>query len=424
LFPAIGFSQSNTYDLDIYPDLWYNSVDGVRVGGFFLGQMDGEFQSGPHRLNAGVWLSTKFPGLPVSYHIEYSKPVPFISSHGNEGNVVLNSSIRTGFSRHKLSLNKGWKRYSEKFDYLQLTGGLRIEKRFNEDYVHYPEFWDDLPKIYRQAPGAGQPKNWYAIFNLGFKFSERDDDTHILFNLNIDKSVNKPVGAYNNENYWKATATFNLVNFLTEFEKFKFRLFADANSGKPAPQEYQYSVSGANMIEWVDNPFTRAKGTLPTSYFETGLIQLAGGANVRGMSGERFIRYDNGDIILHGFTSSINLELDFPNLINRNLSKTKVGDFLKLNTYIFYDQGFFINLSNDFTIGNIGPGISLDINIPELLGKKRALYIRYDMPLYLFKFETNYPTYDLDSEPPAMEFQTEFGYKFRQIIGIGAVISL
>ncbi len=116
LMPGFSFAQSDSYNLNFYPDAWYNSVDGVRIGGFVLGEMEGEFKSGPHRLNAGIWLGTNFPDLPVSYYVSFTEPIPGLSDYGEEFNVQLVSSIRTGYSRHGLALNK---RFQKEFDELR-----------------------------------------------------------------------------------------------------------------------------------------------------------------------------------------------------------------------------------------------------------------------------------------------------------------
>ncbi|HBX64809.1 MAG TPA: hypothetical protein DEG32_01100, partial [Balneolaceae bacterium] len=98
LIPGIGLAQEDKYELEFAPDLWYNSVDGIRVGARVLGDMEGTFLDGPHRLDAGVWLGTSFPEMPVSYYATFTEPIPSLSDFGEEFNVQLKSSIRTGYS--------------------------------------------------------------------------------------------------------------------------------------------------------------------------------------------------------------------------------------------------------------------------------------------------------------------------------------
>src|SRR5690554_3903930 len=106
--PGCVFAQSGRYNIDLAPDLWYNKVDGIRLGMNIIGEQEGTFLDGAHRLNAGIWLGTNFPDLPVSYYLSFTEPIPWISDFGSEGNVQLVSSVRTGFSRHGLYFNKRW----------------------------------------------------------------------------------------------------------------------------------------------------------------------------------------------------------------------------------------------------------------------------------------------------------------------------
>ncbi len=86
--------QSKSYEIIPAPDLWYNDVDGIRVGLRLKGQVPGTFEDGPHRIDAGVWLGTWIPSDPVSYYFNYTQPIGAISDFGSEGNVQVTSSFR------------------------------------------------------------------------------------------------------------------------------------------------------------------------------------------------------------------------------------------------------------------------------------------------------------------------------------------
>ena len=60
--------QAQTYQFSPYPDLWYNDIDGIRIGARLLGEVEGTFNDGPHRLDAGLWVGSKIPSNPVSYY--------------------------------------------------------------------------------------------------------------------------------------------------------------------------------------------------------------------------------------------------------------------------------------------------------------------------------------------------------------------
>ena len=100
--------QKKSYEIIPAPDLWYNDVDGIRVGIRLKGQVPGTFEDGPHRIDAGVWLGTWLPSDPVSYYFNYTQPIESISDFGSEGNVQVTSLFRAGFHRHGAGFTKRW----------------------------------------------------------------------------------------------------------------------------------------------------------------------------------------------------------------------------------------------------------------------------------------------------------------------------
>src|SRR5699024_4993792 len=83
LLSLISFYQpvnaQQNYEVSYAPDIWYNSVDGIRVGVRMRGKVPGSFKQGPHRLDAGLWLSTFIPASPVSYYFSLTEPITAIS---------------------------------------------------------------------------------------------------------------------------------------------------------------------------------------------------------------------------------------------------------------------------------------------------------------------------------------------------------
>ncbi|MDR9415932.1 MAG: hypothetical protein RI564_06600 [Gracilimonas sp.] len=408
MFPAIGFSQSNTYDLDIYPDLWYNSVDGVRVGGFVLGQMEGEFKSGPHRLDAGVWLGTNFPDLPVSYYVSFTEPLNRDVIPGNEANVQVQSSIRTGYSQHGVSFNKRWQPGFNELVFREISVGVSQEKVIDNNYRLIPfqeTDWKTLAGLFIETSG-------FTPFG--------DLKTNVSFQHNLSASSSQfSVGK---------TEIKHVVDLGKGFG-INMRLFGALTSSN-APQEYHFSAANRDLISWLNNGFTRATGTIPKGLFENGLLQISGGFNLRGYNIEQFTSaLSSGDqtksylgLIDKGI--SINSEVIFPNYINSLLKRTIVGDFVHLNSYLFYDIGKLngsalegdVLYPVDKIFADAGIGLQFSVNIPDWLGKDRDFAIRYDLPLWLSD-----PNGLL---PVSLAAPESSQFKFRGILGIGAVISL
>ncbi|MDZ7680297.1 MAG: hypothetical protein U5J63_00970 [Fodinibius sp.] len=84
-------------------------------------------------------------------------------------------------------------------------------------------------------------------------------------------------------------------------------------------------------------------------------------------------------------------------------------DLVDLRSYLFFDSGTSLGLTSveeKRTLADAGLGFLFSIDVPDYLGKSRGIAIRYDIPLWL-------------SHPGS-----EKSFRFRNVIGIGAIISL
>ena len=115
------------------------------------------------------------------------------------------------------------------------------------------------------------------------------------------------------------------------------------------------------------------------------------------------------------FVSSLNVEFEFPNPVNSLFEGSIVESFVSFRSYIFGDAGTFsrknygVHNLSDYKdqFADAGIGFQFSVNIPDYLGKDRGFALRYEIPFWL--------------SDPAMD---ENNFKFRNLIGIGAVISL
>lgn len=390
----LGFAQSDSYDLDIYPDLWYNSVDGVRVGGFILGQMEGEYESGPHRLDAGIWLGTNFPDLPVSYYISFTEPIkPFVFPD-NEANFKVTSSVRTGLSRHSISFNKRWQEGFDELNFQKLSFSFNRERMFDYDYRPYPQLWED---------------DWKSLMGADFQLSRNLETGR--FNLKASFAQNLA-----SQSFSKGDLEITQQFQLSKGFEFNLRGFVGYIS-ENAPYEYFYGRSYRPAAEWLDKGISRAKGTIPGSLLDEGLIHMNGGANLRGYTFQDFESLSTTNRPLNfDRVASLNAEFVFPNPINELLVGSIVEDFVSFRSYLFGDIGQFYrdnylqtpDIQSDVLQANsdAGIGFQFSINIPNYLGMDRGFALRYEIPFWL-------------SHP-----ENDDKFKFRNLIGIGAVISL
>ena len=386
---GIGQDDTKSYELLPAPDVWYSSVDGVRVGGRLLGQVPGTFGDGPHRLNLGVWVGTKFPANPVSYYLQYTEPIPGISDFGSEGNISLETSYRTGFQQHGISFNKRWQTGFDEQNYKELSVGFRAEHRFDDDYLLYRQLWQN---------------QWLYLAIASVDITNQNSLGRYYLSFSSAANV-----AGTQQNFIRGDVAFQQEVKLTDAFKIHSRIYTGMATGQTAP-EYLFSHSLKSARLWMDKGLTRARGTIPPNWIGIGNIQITGGAGLRGYTKQDIRALNRGQLPLYTSLSAVNLEVDYPNPIDQAVSNIPVlGGFIDLRSYLFFDGGTSLGIT-DFeenrTLADAGLGFLFSINIPDYLGKSRGLAIRYDLPFWL-------------SHPGA-----EKSFAFRNVIGIGAIISL
>lgn len=386
-----GAQQQKSYEILPAPDLWYNDVDGIRAGLRVRGQVPGTFDDGPHRLDVGVWISTWLPENPVSFYLSYTEPIPAFTDFGNEGNIQLVSSIRTGFQLHSLALNKRWQAGFEERNYKEFSLNFRLEDRFDSEYLLYPELWT-----------AG------TLWLAGVNFELHDEHALGRYSMSTSHSANI---AGSLPLFISSSLQFQQHIPLSDYFDIRARIFAGSASND-SNREYLFSHSFKQARKWMDSGLTRAKGTIPVGWMDEGVFQIAGGANLRGyLDADIETLNDSGrPAPLYQSIGALNLELDYLNPLDQTIQKIPLlGDFLRLRSYIFFDTGITLGLGSEEKedlISNAGPGFLFSIDIPDYLGKSRGIMIRYDIPLWL-------------SHPGDGNH-----WAFRNLIGIGAVISL
>lgn len=388
--------KGGSYELIPSPDVWYNSVDGLRLGGRLKGEVPGTFGAGPHRLNLGIWFATKIPKLPVSYFLSFTERIASMSTYDAEGNIEIVSSIRTGYDLHGIAFNKKWQPGYDDNTYRKLSLFLSFSKLFDSDYVLYPALWN---------------RQWLSLFSIDYKFHDKDGAGPFMFDVKLNtglpisgKYFEQLTGEFQQK--WNIGAGFNLGS----------RLFAGLSSIN-TPTQMLFLRSQAPAREWMQNGFTRARGTLPPSWFREGLIQTDGGANLRGYAQDDFMKMDKGFPLLYKNFLSTSQELAYPNPLENYLSRIPVvGDIIKMRSYLFGDLGIgnlqggyltgFGSLGNNW-MADAGGGFTFSIKIPDNLGSMRTITLRYDIPLWLSDVNTGKPH-----------------WKFRSLLGFRAVFNL
>ena len=383
VFSSVAQSQDDfgKYKFIPAPDVWYNSEDGVRLGIRVLGEHEGSFKDGPHRLDAGIWFGTNIPENPVSYYLSFIEPLKSISDFGEEGSFQIISSIRTGFAKHSVQFNKRWQDGFNELKYREVSLSYGQEKMFDADYRPYPIQWSS---------------GWKSLLGLSLMSHNESEENIFETNISFQQNVNPSSSSFSvlNVEVWDVYPLNNSFSL-------ELRVFGGFTSENATP-EYLYTASYAQPILWLGNGVSRASGTIPTNWLDNGLAHVSGSGNLRGYTNTKY-----SDLTTQGFNSivALNTELEFPNPINASLKEGIMGDFVFLKSYAFLDAGSVFE-SNPLLV-NAGIGLQFSLNIPDFLGKPRGFAIRYEVPFWI-------------SEPDA----GDSNFEFRSLLGFGAVISL
>lgn len=410
ILPTTITAQDDPYIFTFAPDVWYNDVDGIRIGIRTLGEVEGTFKDGPHRLDAGLWIGTWMPDNPISYYLSFTEPIKSISDISNEGSIQLISSIRTGYSRHKIQFNKRWQPGFDEYDYKELAISFSREELLDIEYRPFPAVWQNQAK---------------ALVGGLFIISQSQNYGQFLAGVEVQSNLNRDSSPFTVATL-EAAQRFDLNTKI----KLRIRAFAGLSTDDVAP-EYRFLTSMDSPINWLDNGVSRSKGTISRPWLEAGSFHVGGGANLRGYVNRDIAILKNSTLEPSNSTYSIyqsiwalNTEIEFSNFIDNYINTISIfGDLMELRSYLFLDVGkgtsnyeitsrggvggnFSSYEYEDGILANAGTGIQLSINIPDYLAKDRGIFIRYDIPFWL-------------SNPTV----GESNFSFRQLIGFGAIIS-
>ncbi len=373
--PAADFTKLKTY---WRPDLWWNEVDGIKLGLNF----SGNYYNFKHIYSGTVWYNTRL--LAEEKQDEYSTLVNFALQYRTRIGRLLDYSTRlkyldgiglfeTGIEKSikndKWSLSyKAFTRYSD--DGFQLA--VITEKI--DKYGLYPQFYE-FDKI-------------NASFNLSYQHAYRYKKGNGILNIGVRNTA-----LFSDFNYSGVTIKINNTNPIGKKLVLKSRVFTQYLHGD-VPKESSLFAAGANNEELIENKFTRSRGFVPqdwVGYGNTGqyAFQMGGGLNIRGMAGYAATNSKGVDsfYIYNGNKgAAINLELEFGKLFK--IKTPKILNNLRFNPYAFADAGILGN-GNQYSglRADAGLGTTLAINFGKY-NKLQPLVLRFDVPFFLNRVET------------------------------------
>ena len=408
IFPVITRAQlieTENFEFGLSPDIWYNSVDRLQVGVMGGMREPGRIQEGPHHVDFGVLLGTRYPDITLHYRLNYQFNILELAE-----SEVLSGNIRTyrrdGFQQHGAGIS--WSRPAD-----DARKVWTVNARF---YAH--ELYDDHYQLYDHLWSEG----WTDMIRLSARLTDWRD-FHRNSSISVDARISP--GTLDTDGFARIEGTGQHRFGFTQSIGLNARAYAGWVSAD-APSPYHLSFAGASVIDLQDSRFTRARGTLPPSWSEGGFLHNSGGANLRGfMQREAEHRSaliqgniaESQELPLAPVTESIvalNSELDFPNPLNKWLrSFPVVGEFIKFSSYLFNDTGVIFTseenplsdaFDSTFWLMNAGAGFELSLNIPDYLGRKRGFQLRFDLPFWIYDSNIN-----------------ESQFELRPILGLGSI---
>lgn len=403
------------YRLYARPDVWWNPVDGIKLGAHF----EGSYMNIMHRMNAALWwnthalqydayLSTRSERyyaryLPLNFTFQYASPVSYHHpNHEEQVSLRLLDGYVYGRIGHQW---KPQENIRAQF-YFQTMGR---PGRYDKDYLLYPNEW---------SSGNKRPNNSINIV-LSRTYATRMGRGSAVATFRAPLLNGNEANAFN---YSYLQMELKHTQRIGGWE-WRSRLYARAGMGTQVPYESALWLAGGNPEEMMENKYTRSSGMVPAEWasfspLQTNHFQQGGGLNLRGYAGYLIADTREGELMI-GYKGrsgvALNMELDFDDFIRWKPRLTR--QWLHIDAYAFADAGMIelsklTNLNTYYDaipttkVSNLridaGLGIAATIKNWGMFEKAEPLTIRFDMPFFL-------------NRPP---HATPQYWDFRYVIGI------
>ncbi len=411
------------YNLYYRPDIWWNNVDGIKLGM----NINGSQFNIDKKLYATVWLNThiaqaneykvytnekyysRYPML--DYTLRYEK---VLNNINKKINVGIDSRMLEGLTRHNIYSSFAINDNSNfRIDAVSMNRRSNSNSNLtnkNNNYLFYKNEWSS----------TSDERNAFLqmTYNHLLRIKQSAGNYKITFRAPI--SMN-----YNVENFNYTYLQGEILNNTT-YKKLdiKTRAFLRLGTGNNMPTESVLYLSGANPEEMMENKFTRSHGFIPQTvgdYSTKGFSSLhaGGGLNLRGYTGYYAVDAANNQLFLNYKAQSggaINVEVEFDKYFN--FKPKTIRDYVHVDAYFFADVARVsrstLNYNFIYTLQGVdggwsklrtdaGLGFAFTIKKYGPLEKAQPITIRTDFPLFI-------------SSPP---FLNDKYSQFRAVIGIG-----
>ena len=401
-------TDRRNYRMYIRPDLWWNAVDGIKVGV----HVESDYLNTLNKVDATIWYNTHV--LQQDAYLSYTGDAPFLRYAPINYTFNYLSPLLRGMPKLQLQVNSrflegrwfqrggfNWK--LSDVDMIQGWGQSmwRATKGNPLDYLVTPREWTST----WSRPNTSVNLAWTHNYN------------YVHGNGKYTISARAPMLAGNSSAaYNYSYAQLESINTRT-VDKFEIRsrVFGRFGMGTSLPYESLLYLAGANPEELAEGKYTRSQGFVPTEWqgtsrYDVNHFQQGGGLNLRGYAGYN-IPDERMGRILEGYKGrsgvAVNVEVSFENYLPLKPKFTQ--KWLHASLYAFADAGA-MELSN-FSASNVhaisptskwsdlridaGLGTALTIKNWGVFEKAKPLTLRLDLPLFLNRppySNTNYVT--------------------------------
>lgn len=405
-----SFNDRKKYRLYYRPDVWYNGIDGIKLGA----TAEGAYLHHILKFKASVWYNTTigrwYAYLPEWNENLYSKYAPVNYSVALSSPFSLHySNLKWNFASRfidgiwKYQLGIDWN-INSKHSFSAQVRSIYAQNEFATNYLWYGREWSSFKDNKNNHIRLG-----YRLAHQGFKHI---GTLNVVFHAPMFTS---------NYDYNYLEVTHKQVNRIDKM-LLRTRIFASKGWGQNLPYESSLFLAMAAPDEMIDNKYTRTQMIAPHDWqgfntLNTSHLHAGGGMNLRGYAGYfAYDQRDGGNLLAYKSRSgvAINAELEFSNYIK--FAPKPFKNWLKLQTYLFADAGVveLMNWQNEFeqviptqkwsdVRMDAGIGAALTITRWGKFSNASPLTIRADFPLFL-----NRPVFD----------QQKY-FDFRWILGVG-----
>ena len=360
-----SFNYQNVY---LRPDLWFNAVDGMKIG--MHSRI--EYAKVKHVLDFNVWYNsgigaekkyTTSVRTPLSYRLHYSNLL------GRDAFIYWDTRFLDGVFYDDLGFKKtfGKNFVNIHFKSISMDSNARVywpsAASLNRELKSNSSIIIDFNRNYRYKRGNGIIKSSLRGSSL------TKDYAYGSFKLEV----------LNNTHYGKLDI--------------KTRFYFQHIEGSAIPEEVMLNLASANMEEMLESKFTRSRGWIPQEYLgygsSTNHFQIGGGLNLRGYAG--YLAPVTKDNLIYQLYKgnggvSASVEIDFDRFVKFAPKITR--NWLKMDAYAFADAGI---LYNSNLINTVQSPLRMDAGLGTCLtiskwGKRNLIQpftLRFDMPFIL-----------------------------------------